>query len=717
MSTPAAHAPHAARTMSLVEVAERLRNPRVDRVVAGYREIQVSVKRSVLLLIICMWSLFWRQGAIPRPADGGYNLPLGKVLPIEAVQVIPWVLTFLVVSVVWMVLLRTGRLRQTGWTDVAGAVANFVGIWVMLMLAWNLTIATITLLPLSSIIIGARFRRSAFVASMIASVVIVGVAAPPNYWTTRPAFGVFALVLLVGLPLTVNRLLSALYEVSAAAVTSRDAQNRFIATMSHELRTPLNTVIHAASLIDASVLSRDDRELLRSLGHAGSALLHRVNDVLDVAAIDGGRLYIVTAPFRMANVIDAVRTVAEHQAGAAGVALTVRAEAIGGDSYVSDEGRIEQVLTNLVSNAIKFTPDGGKVELAVVRRAVGTNIDEVVFRVSDTGIGISADDKNKVFEAFHQVSGGASRQHGGVGLGLHIVRTVSERLGGKIAIHDNTGGGTVFEWSVRLQRASDLDAVARHENPSDALERHRHSVPSLRCLVVDDNAANRDIVGRILKRGGHSVDYASEGPAGLSALRTQRFDVAFIDLHMPGMSGWDLLNHLQQTPPVNADCRLVVLSAVTDPESMSEAAKRGAAAYLTKPIGMARLLEVLAAVGENRRIDLQDNDADEESPLEVMRSLSSADDVRRFLTSSRNGLVSLSNALSTAWADRDNKRTLEVLHSLKNEFATLADAAGTAACVEVAHRISKGEATPPIEPLQQAIAIAVERIDREPEFA
>ena len=252
-----------AAAMSLPQVALRLRNDRIDKVVAGYSERSVSVKRVALMMLLFAWTFYWAHSAPRRGSD----------LLNEARTLMPWVSGCFLACMAWAIYLRLPQNKPRDWMEVVGAAANYLAIGLMLSKGWNITISIITIMPLATIVIGARYNRTAFFVAMLGSVALLGFAAPPGYWGARPAFIPFALILLIGLPLTVNKLLSALYEVSAAAVQARDAQTRIIAMISHELRTPLNTICNASHVIDTSGLSVEDQSLMNRPGFRGGCLV------------------------------------------------------------------------------------------------------------------------------------------------------------------------------------------------------------------------------------------------------------------------------------------------------------------------------------------------------------------------------------------------------------------------------------------------------------
>ena len=425
----------------LSEVARRLRNPRIDRIVASFSEFRVSLMRTVILGFVVIWTAIWLHGPLAMASESHHVLPLATAL--------------FVLSAFWMLFVRAGARRQNPRVDAVGNVANFVMVAVLLKAAFMLVITLTAVLPFLSVAVGMRYSRRAFAASVVASVVILGLAAPAGYWIGRPAYALYALALVIVLPMTLHRMIDALREVSAEAIASREAQHRFISMMSHEMRTPLSTVIHSASLIDTAVMSEDQRRLVALLATNANALLHRVNAVLDVASFTGGNVNLRPRSFAFDEVLATVGAVCRPSAIEKSITFTLSRDSSVDGVFTGDPGRIEQVLSNLASNAIKFTPPGGTVDVRVeLTDGIGGRDALIACTVTDSGIGIADADKPRIFDPFHQLSVGESRRQEGVGLGLYIVRNVSEQMQGTLDVQDNPVGGSVFRWRFPLPRAA-----------------------------------------------------------------------------------------------------------------------------------------------------------------------------------------------------------------------------------------------------------------------
>lgn len=672
----------------LSEVAERLRNPRIDRIVASFREHHVSLVRTVLLGFIVVWTAAW--------LDGPPNMAR------ESHLVFPTALGLFVTSTLWMLVVRARWLDVTPRIDAVGQVANFGMVALLLHHAFMLCITVTAVLPFLSVAVGTRYSRRAFAASVVASVAILAVSAPDGYWVSRPAYALYALTLTVVLPMTLYRVIDALREVSAEAIASREAQHRFISMMSHEMRTPLSTVIHSASLIDTSVMNDDQRRLVALLSTSANALLHRVNAVLDVASFAGGSFQLRQQPFAFDEVLTTVGAVCRPFAAEKRIAFSVARDASVEGVFTGDPGRIEQVLSNLASNALKFTPPGGTVDVRVeLAEGVGGRDPVITCTVIDTGIGIADADKQRIFDPFQQVSVGESRRQEGVGLGLYIVRNVSGQMNGHLEVTDNPLGGSVFTWRFPLPRAAHGARSLADVPLVDMLDAHRARVAPQRCLVVDDNAANREIVGRILERAGHEAVFSASGDEALARMERGAFDLIFMDLHMPGSSGWDVLAHIEVRRRTQAVPPIVMLSADSSQDAVRIAFKAGARAYLTKPIAAQRLMDVIEAIAAERSLASAAKAWQPElpgfeirtgnvAPLDEMRALASPAEFAGFLDLCATASDGHVDALRDAMLARDIASASESLHALRNVLGNLGVPGANRVCDDLGVLIDAG---------------------------
>ncbi len=559
----------------LILAAKQLKNDRLVRIFESFLEYRACIGRFIIHAIVTVWSGGWMYG--PQP-----------ILHEEARSVFPVTAALLAVSLVWMVLVRRRIIPASDWLDGAGFAMNLLFIGIQTYYSFILLIWLNAFLPFIAIAAVARYGKKAIKPALIGIFVLLLLTAPQGYWLSRPAYFVYAVALTVVLPLMVARMVLAMQEIAFQALASRETQSRFISTMSHELRTPLNAIINCAQLIDARSLQREQQDLMRVVSANANALRHRVNEVLDVASIDGDRLRLVEKPLNMLDVMNTVQAVCANAASAKGVTIGWQIEAPETPCLMGDEGRIEQVITNLVTNAIKFTPAGGMVDLTIAATPVEGRWNMRV-TVVDTGIGIPDSKKEAIFAPFQQLSSGSSRTEGGVGLGLYIARSVCEAMGGTLSVRDNPAGGSVFRWQFSAPAAV-LDS-SRSLDLHEALSEHRETVPSLHCLVFEDMEMNRVVIDNLLSRAGHRVTFHADGRDAVSRIQASSPDIVFLDLHMPGTSGWDALHevagNVARLPPI------IVLTADTRSDSVRDAMSSGISGYLAKPINAHELLAAI----------------------------------------------------------------------------------------------------------------------------
>jgi signal transduction histidine kinase/CheY-like chemotaxis protein len=371
-------------------------------------------------------------------------------------------------------------------------------------------------------------------------------------------------------------------------------KSEFLAGMSHELRTPLNAVIGFSDvLLDRMFGDLNDRqeEYVRDIRDSGRHLLELINEILDLAKIEAGRMELDMGEVSLPALLEHAVTMLRDRAAAQGVSLALDVAA-GLGTVPGDELKLKQVVVNLVSNAVKFTPGGGSV--AIEAQTAGT---DVIVAVRDTGIGIAEEERERIFEAFQRGGRGVRTTTEGTGLGLTLSRQIVELHGGRIWMESRLGEGSTFSFAI--PRSADGPAAEREP---------RAVAPAGRVLVVEDDRRSADLLQVYLEDAGYGVTVARDGIEGLELARELQPTAVILDILLPRLGGWDLLAELKRDAATAAIP--VVIVSMLDERGAGFAL--GAAEYLVKPVDRRELLSALARCvsprGEGRTVVVIDDD-------------------------------------------------------------------------------------------------------------
>ena len=365
-------------------------------------------------------------------------------------------------------------------------------------------------------------------------------------------------------------------------------KSQFLANMSHEIRTPLNGVLTMAEIMAMGELSAEQRKRLDVVRNSGGLLLAILNDVLDLSKIEAGRMTLADDAFDLETALNPVRDLFGPTAREKGLEFEMRVTPAAAGAWRGDPGRLRQILSNLVSNAVKFTHDGS---ISILLDQVG---DQLVMTVRDTGVGIPAAKHAILFEKFVQVDNSATRRFGGTGLGLAISAELTHMMGGRISFDSTEGLGSTFRFSAPLPRADAGEEVTA----SDGLFEDEEEWPPLRVLAAEDNPTNQQVLTAVMASVGCTLEVVPDGAAAVAAWKTGRFDLILMDIHMPVMGGVEAARAIRalernrglpKTP-------IIALTAAAMTHQVAEYLAAGMDEHLSKPIEIKRLVETIARV-------------------------------------------------------------------------------------------------------------------------
>ncbi len=376
-----------------------------------------------------------------------------------------------------------------------------------------------------------------------------------------------------------------------AAEAANRAKSEFLANMSHEIRTPLNGVMGVASALSRTELSEDQREMVGLITSSAETLEALLSDVLDLARIESGRLELKAKPFDLVQAARDVASLFEPSAAAKGLALSVETAPAADGLFVGDAARLRQVLSNLVSNAVKFTARGSVRIRVRARRAAGGAALKI--SVADTGIGFDADVAERLFERFEQADGSITRRYGGTGLGLAISRSLVEAMGGRLSAASRPGRGATFTIEVSLPRAAAAvcdDALGAQDAVAGG------DLTRMRVLLAEDHPTNRRVIELILGAAGVNLMCVENGAEALAAWRAGHFDLVLMDMQMPVMDGLSATRAIREAERRGGLARtpIYALTANAMAEHARASAEAGVDGHLTKPISAEALLHAVS---------------------------------------------------------------------------------------------------------------------------
>jgi signal transduction histidine kinase/DNA-binding NarL/FixJ family response regulator len=472
------------------------------------------------------------------------------------------------------------------------------------------------------------------------------------------------------------------------ALAAERAKSTFLATMSHEIRTPMNGVIGMLELLSLTRLDGEQRTTLEVVRESGKSLLRIIDDILDFSKIEAGKLEVRPEPSSVALVVESVFSIFSGSASSKGLLLIRSTDERISPAVLMDRLRVQQILNNLVSNAIKFTPEGRvEIRAELVERIEGRDV--VRFTVKDTGIGIAPGDHKKLFQPFEQAGEDTPRRFGGTGLGLSICDRLAKLMGGEVGMQSAFGKGTVVHLTIPLDVADPGLLPSRFDLPSSDLAKEavRRPAPTAAqaeaertlVLVADDHPINRMVLLRQVNMLGYAAEEANDGVEALEKWRSGRFAMLITDCNMPEMDGYDLARAIRAIEAADGGRRLPIL-ACTANALRGEAENCFAAGmddYLAKPVELVALRSKLAhwlpipSEAENGLLDMT-----------AIAAITAGDPAteRELLAQFRRSINDDAAALRLAVTQRDVAAAIRSAHRIKGACSVIGATALASTC-------------------------------------